>query len=217
MAKKIRVLIADDHAVVRQGLRTMLAPKDTFELVGEAANGAELVQLCRQLQPDLVILDLIMPEMDGIEAIRQIRAQGIKTKMLVLSSFSEENKVIAALKAGANSYILKESSPEDLMRAIQATMQGEMWVYPNLALKALGQLIHPADDSAAENEFTRKELQVIKLIARGKTNLQIAQDLNVNESTVRFHLSNIFSKLGLKNRTQVALYALREGLATLEE
>lgn len=217
MNKKIRVLIADDHAVVRQGLRTMLAPKNEFELVGEAANGLQVVDLCRQLQPDLVILDLIMPELGGEEAIQQIRALGIKSKILVLTSFPDESKVIAALKAGANAYVLKESSPEELLRAIQAAMKGEIWIYPNLAVKALEQLIHPPHESADEVDLTRKEMEVIRLIAKGKTNLQIARDLNINESTVRFHLSNIFSKLGLKNRTQVALYALREGLTSLEE
>jgi len=215
--KKIRVLIADDHAVVRQGLRTMLAPKSEFELVGEAANGVQLVQLCCRLQPDLVILDLIMPELGGVEAIQQIRAQHIKSKILVLTSYSEESKVIASLKAGANAYVLKESSPEELMRAILAAMKGETWIYPNLALKALEQLIHPIQEASSEIDLTRKELEVIRLIAKGKTNLQIAKDLNINESTVRFHLSNIFSKLSLKNRTQVALYALREGLTSIEE
>jgi NarL family two-component system response regulator LiaR len=217
MANKIRIMIVDDHAVVRQGLRTMLEPKGEYEVVGEATNGIELIQLCRTLQPDLIILDLIMPELGGIEAIQQIKKCSSKSKILVLTSFSEEGKVIAALKAGANAYVLKESSPEELLHAIQAVVKGETWIYPNLAKKALEQLIHPTQTSTEEIELTRKELEVIKLIAKGKTNSQIAQDLCVSESTVRFHLSNIFSKLDLKNRTQVALFALREGLTTLEE
>ena len=217
MANKIRVLIVDDHAVVRQGLRTMLEPKGEFELIGEATNGIELIQLSRDLQPDLIILDLIMPELGGIEAIQQIKKCSVKSKILVLTSFSEEGKVIAALKAGASAYVLKESSPEELLHAIHVVLKGETWIYPNLAKKALEQLIHPTQESTDEIELTRKELEVIKLIAKGKTNFQIAQDLCVSESTVRFHLSNIFSKLDLKNRTQVALFALREGLTTLEE
>ena len=217
MDRRIRVLIADDHAVVRQGLCTMLAPKSEFELIGEAANGTQLVDQCRRLKPDLIILDLIMPELGGVEAIKQIRSLKIQSKILVLTSFSEKSNVIAALKAGANGYVLKESSPEELLHAIQATMQGEMWIHPNLALEALEQLIHPGGDSTVENELTKKELEVIGLITRGKTNSEIAEDLCVTESTVRFHLTNIFSKLGLKNRTQVALYALREGLTSLEE
>ena len=195
----------------------MLAPKSEFELIGEAANGRQLVDQSLRLQPDLIILDLIMPEMDGIEAIRQIKTRKIKAKILVLTSFSEESKVIAALKAGANAYVLKESSPEELLHAIQATMQGETWIYPNLAQKALEQLIHPNQEPDDDFGLTKKEMEVIRLIAKGKTNLQIAQNLGINESTVRFHLSNIFSKLDLKNRTQVALYALREGLTLLDE
>jgi len=215
--REIRVVIADDHAVVRQGLRTMLAPKKEFVLSGEAVNGSQLIELCRQQHPDLIILDLIMPETGGIEAIRRIREFNNNVKILVLTSFSEQGNVVAALKAGANAYVLKESSPEELVLAIQAAMNGEMWIHPNLAVKALEELIHPAKENPAAVEFTRKELEVINLIAMGKTNVQIAEQLTITESTVRFHLSNILSKLGLKNRTQVALYALREGLTTLDE
>ncbi len=207
MNKKTRVLIADDHAVVRQGLSTMLAPKSEFELIGEAANGRQLVDQSLRLQPDLIILDLIMPEMDGIEAIRQIKTRKIKAKILVLTSFSEESKVIAALKAGANAYVLKESSPEELLHAIQATMQGETWIYPNLAQKALEQLIHPNQGPDDDFGLTKKEMEVIRLIAKGKTNLQIAQNLGINESTVRFHLSNIFSKLDLSNMYFLLLFS----------
>ena len=217
MQKIIRVLIADDHTVVRQGLRIMLEPKSDFDLVGEADNGNDLIEKCRQLQPDIVILDLIMPKMDGIQAIRVISKQKYRPKILVLTSYSEEKKVIDALKAGANGYILKESSPEELIRAIHATMQGEMWIHPNLAPKVLEKLFHSGQNTFNDADLTKKENEVIKLVAKGKSNTEIAHDLSINESTVRFHMSNIFSKLGYKNRTQVALFALREGIATLDD
>jgi DNA-binding NarL/FixJ family response regulator len=217
MQEKIRILIADDHAVVRQGLRIMLEPKNDFDLVGEADNGKDLVDKCHKLQPDMVILDLIMPKMGGVQAIQAISKQKHRPKILVLTSYSEEKKVIDALKAGANGYILKESSPEELVRAIHATMQGEMWIYPNLAPKVLEKLIHPGQDTADDAGLTKKEVEVIKLVAKGISNTEIAHNLNINESTVRFHMSNIFSKLGYKNRTQLALFALREGIATLDD
>jgi len=167
MAKKIRILIADDHAVVRQGIRTMLEPKDDFELVGEAANGKDVVRKCLELEPDLVILDLLMPVMDGIQAIEAMKLQDSNAQILVLTSYPEEEKVIAALKAGANGYILKESSPEELIQAIRATMQGEMWVYPNLAPKVLERLIHPDRESSSVSTLTKKEIDyVVEVIKR---------------------------------------------------
>ena len=216
MALKIRILIADDHAVVRQGIRTMLEPKQDFEVVGEALNGKEVVEKCLQLQPDLVILDLLMPIMDGIQAIKEMKKEKSKTKILVLTSYPEEEKVIAALKAGATGYILKNSSPSELIQAIWATHQGKMWMPPDLAPKVLEKLVHPDQHSSEEIPLTKRELDVLKLVAKGISNNEIASTLCIDEGTVRFHMNNILSKLGLENRTQVAIYALKKGIVPFD-
>ena len=215
MKKGIRILIADDHTVVRQGLRIMLEPKQDFELIGEAKNGKDLIEKIKDLSPDLIILDLVMPVMDGIEVIQKIRSSSSDIKILVLTSFSDEKMVIKAMKSGANGYILKESSPEELIQAINSVMRGEMWIYPNLTPKILQSLIHPEKSRETSEKLTNKELEVVSQVALGKSNAEIASTQGINESTVRFHLSNIYAKLHLKNRTQVALYALREGISDL--
>jgi len=217
MTNKIRILVADDHAVVRQGIRTMLEPKNEFELVGEAINGKDVINKCVKLKPNLVIMDLLMPMMGGIKAIEEIRHKNIKTQILVLTSYPEEEKVISALKAGANGYILKDSSPAELVQAIHATIRGEMYIYPNLAPRVLEKLIHPEWESPGVLKLTKKEIEVIRLVAKGMSNIEIAHDLIINESTVRFHMNNILSKLGLENRTQVALFALRKGISPLHD
>ncbi|MBI9043758.1 MAG: response regulator transcription factor [Anaerolineaceae bacterium] len=211
----IRILIADDHTVVRQGIRTMLEPKVDLKLVGEAANGQEAIDQCKKLQPDVVLMDLLMPVKNGLEAIQEISKTHPLIHILVLTSFSEEEKVISALKAGAKGYILKDSSPQDLVQAIRDIHRGDMWLYPGMAPKIVQRLINPQKQTKSDPGLTEREIEVIKLVAQGFSNHEISVILGVGEGTVRFHVNHILSKLGLTNRTQAALYALREGLASL--
>ena len=212
----LKIMIADDHTVVRQGLRIMLEPKHDFHLVGEAINGKDLLDKIPKLKPELIILDLIMPVIGGIDIIRDIRKSYPHIKILILTSFSEEKMVINAIKSGANGYVLKESSPEELVQAIHAVMRGELWIYPNLTPGVLETLIHPEKKKSIAEQLTKKEREVVSLVSMGKSNVEIAKIQGVNEGTVRFHLSNIYTKLNLHNRTQVALFALREGITELD-
>ena len=208
---KIGVLIVDDHAVVRQGLRTLLELHDEIKVVGEAANGVEAVEQARQLLPDLVLMDLLMPEMDGIEATRRIRALSPATKVIILTSFAEDHNVFPSIKAGAQGYLLKNVSPPDLVRAILAAHGGEVQLDPEIAKKLMEEFsAKPAKPAASE--LTERELEVLRLIARGLNNRDIAGELVLSEKTVKTHVSNILSKLHLSDRTQAAIYALREGL-----
>lgn len=219
MAKKpqgpIRILIADDHTIVREGLRTMLAPKVDFKLVGEAADGIEALSQCQALQPDVILLDLIMPRKSGLEVIDDIQKSCPAAKILILTSFSEENKVVAAIRAGARGYILKDSSPQELVQAIRSVHSGDFWLFPGVAPKVVEKLLSPHSSKPAEVNLTEREIAVLKLIAEGFTNKEIANALGVVEGTIRFHINNILGKLHLTNRTQAALYAIREGIVSL--
>ena len=212
---KIGVLIVDDHAVVRQGLRTLLELQDDIEVVGEATNGLESVEQTRQLLPDVVLMDLVMPEMDGIEATRKIRALSPNTKVIILTSFAEDEKVFPSIKAGALGYLLKNVSPPDLVKAIQAAHRGEAQLHPEIARKLMDEF-STRPDKPTSDELTERELDVLRLIARGRNNRDIAGELVLSEKTVKTHVSNILSKLHLSDRTQAAIYALREGLAREE-
>jgi NarL family two-component system response regulator LiaR len=210
---KISVLIVDDHAVVRQGLRSLLGLQEDIEVVGEAANGLEAVEQTSRLLPDVVLMDLIMPQLDGIEATRRIRALSPSTQVIVLTSFGEDEKVFSAIKAGALSYLLKNVSPNDLVKAVQAAYRGETQLHPEIAKKLMDELSLGPRRQTPE-ELTERELEVLRLIARGQSNREIARELIISEKTVKTHVSNILSKLHLADRTQAAIYALREGLAT---
>jgi two-component system, NarL family, response regulator LiaR len=210
---KISVLIVDDHAVVRQGLRSLLGLQEEIEVVGEAANGLEAVEQTSRLLPDVVLMDLIMPQVDGIEATRRIRALSPSTQVIVLTSFGEDEKVFSAIKAGALSYLLKNVSPTDLVKAVQSAYRGETQLHPEIAKKLMDELSLGPKKQTAE-ELTERELDVLRLIARGQSNREIARELIISEKTVKTHVSNILSKLHLADRTQAAIYALREGLAT---
>ena len=210
---RISVLIVDDHAVVRQGLRTFLELHDEIEVVGEAANGVEAVEQTRQLLPEVVLMDLVMPEMDGIEATRSIRALSPSTQVIVLTSFTEDDKVFSSIKAGALGYLLKNVSPPDLVRAIQAAHRGEVQLNPEIARRLMDEFSTKTSKPVPQ-ELTEREMDVIRLIARGLSNREIAQELVLSEKTVKTHVSNILSKLHLSDRTQAAIYALREGLVT---
>lgn len=209
---KISVLIVDDHAVVRQGLSSLLGLQEDIEVVGEAVNGLEAVEQTNRLLPDVVLMDLIMPQVDGIEATRRIRAISPSTQVIVLTSFGEDEKVFAAIKAGALSYLLKNVSPADLVKAVQAAYRGEAQLHPEIARKLMDELSLGPRRQTPE-ELTERELEVLRLIARGQSNREIARELVISEKTVKTHVSNILSKLHLADRTQAAIYALREGLA----
>ena len=212
----IRVLVADDHVVVRQGIRALLATEPDIDVVGEAENGREAVAEADRLQPDVILMDLVMPEMDGIEAIGRITARQPGARILVLTSFATDDKVFPAIKAGALGYLLKDSGPEELVDAIHQTYRGEPSLHPMIARKVLQEVSGPSERPPTPEPLTEREMGVLRLVARGRSNREIADELAVSEATVRTHVSNILGKLHLASRTQAALYALREGLASLD-
>jgi NarL family two-component system response regulator LiaR len=213
--ERIRVLIADDHPVVRQGLRTFLELQDELEIVGEAADGAEAVARVEELVPDVVLMDLMMPGVDGIEATRRIRAVSPATKVLALTSFADDQMVFPAVKAGAAGYLLKDVQPQELVAAIRAVHRGEALLHPAVAAKLMQEVAQGRPGGAAES-LTERELEVLRLIARGMSNKEIAGALVLAEKTVKTHVSNILQKLHLADRTQAALYAVKQGLARQE-
>ena len=216
MNKKIRILIADDHAVVRRGLRTILSSEPEMELVAEAADGIEAVLKARACHPDVILLDMVMPRLDGLGAIQQIKGENPAARILVLTSFAEDDKLFPAIKSGALGYLLKDSSPEQLLQAIRDVHAGKSSLDPSVALKLIRELNRPSDLPLSPDPLSERELEVLKLVARGLTNQEIAATLIIGERTVGNHISSILSKLHLANRTQAALYALREGIATLD-
>jgi NarL family two-component system response regulator LiaR len=213
---RIRVLVADDHTIVRKGLRALLGEHADIEVVGEAGDGQVAVAQAEALHPDVILMDLVMPRMDGIEATRQVSERLPGTRVLVLTSFAEDAKVFPAIKAGALGYLLKDSDSEDLIHAIHQVYRGEPSLQPAIARKVLLELAHPPDRPPTPDPLTEREVDVLRLVAQGRSNREIADQLVVTEWTVRSHVSNILSKLHLASRTQAALYALREGLASLE-
>ena len=216
MTAPIRVLIADDHTIVRKGIRALLETEPDIEIVGEARDGSEAIALTLSLCPDVVLMDLVMPRLDGIEATRQIGVKQPGSRVLVLTSFAADEKVFPAIKAGALGYLLKDSDPEVLVEAIHQVYRGESSLEPSIARKVLLELAQPPRHELTSDPLTARELDVLKLVARGKNNRDIAAQLCVTEMTVRTHVSNILSKLHLASRTQAALYALREGIACLD-
>lgn len=217
MTSAIRVLIADDHAVVRKGIRAMLEIVPDIEVVGEALNGLEAVGQAQALQPDVILMDLVMPEMDGIEAIGRIKARQTEARILVLTTFAGEDKIFPAIKAGALGYQLKDSGSEELVKAIRQVHQGESSLHPLIARKVLQELSRPPEQPPTPDPLTPREVEVLRLVAQGLENQEIADRLVISDATVRTHVSNILGKLHLASRTQAALYALREGLASLDD
>lgn len=209
----IRILIADDHPIVREGLRALIHSMPDLELAGEATNGEEAVEKARVLQPDIILLDLMMPRKDGLTAIREIRHANPEARILVLSSFSEEEKVFPAIKAGALGYLLKDSLPQALLQAIHEVHAGESSLHPVIARKLIRELSQPSTLPPTQSPLTAREMEVLKLVAQGLSNREIAKRLAFSEHTVRTNVGHILQKLHLANRTQAALYALREGLA----
>ncbi len=216
-ASPIRILIADDQSIVRKGIRALLSTESGMEVVGEARTGTETVAQAEALQPDVILMDLVMPELSGIEATRQITERLPAVRILILTSFGTDDKVFPAIKAGALGYLLKDSEPEELVQAIRQVYHGESSLHPTIARRVLRELAHPAERIPAVEPLTEREVEVLRQVAQGLSNRDIAEQLVINEATVRTHVSNILSKLHLASRTQAALYALREGLASLEE
>lgn len=217
MGETIRILIADDHAVVREGLRTLISRTPGMELVGEAANGLEAISQGEALQPDVVLLDMVMPRLNGLEAIPKLKQVVPRVRILVLTSFDDDERVFAAVKAGALGYLLKDSSPQELLQAIRSVYQGQPSLAPNIAYKMIRELSQPSSLPQTEEPLTEREVETLRLIAQGLSNEEIAQKLTISERTVGKHVSNILEKLHLANRTQAALYALRQGLASLDD
>ena len=217
VSNPIRVFIAEDHAIVRKGIRVLLSLEPGIEVVGEASNGREAVRGIESTRPDVVLMDLVMPEMDGVEAIQQVVARRPEARILVLTSFATDDKVFPAIKAGALGYLLKDSEPREVVDAIRRVHQGESSLHPRIARKLMQELARPPDRPPTPDPLTEREMEVLCLVAQGKSNREIADDLTVTEGTVRVHVSSILSKLHLASRTQATLYALREGLATLDD
>jgi DNA-binding NarL/FixJ family response regulator len=208
----IRVLIADDHAVVREGLRAFLALQDDVEVVAEAADGEEAVNAVERLTPDVALVDLVMPRVDGIEAIRRMRALKPETRVIVLTSFVDEDKMLPAVRAGASGYLLKDVEPQELVGAIRTVHGGGTLLHPAVVEELVREVSRDDAGRPADNPLTEREREVLALIARGRANKAIAFELGVAEKTVKTHVSNILAKLNLTDRTQAALYAVREGL-----
>jgi NarL family two-component system response regulator LiaR len=212
----IRVLVADDHAIVRKGISALLATEPGIEVVAEAQDGREVLAMTDRLSPDVILMDLVMPGIDGLEATRRLARRESPARILVLTSFAGDDKIFPALRAGALGYLLKDSGPEELVQAIRQVYQGESSLHPSVARRLLRELSEPRDTSSSDC-LTQRESEVLLLLAKGKSNREISCLLTISEATVRTHVSNILSKLDLCSRTQAALYALREGLLPLDQ
>ena len=217
---KIRILLVDDHAVVRQGLRTYLELQEDMQVVGEGSNGGEAVDLAARLAPDVIVLDLVMPGMDGVEATRRILEHEPRSRVLILTSFGDDDKIFPAIRAGAQGYLLKDIQPRDLIQAVRDLHQGKTQLHPDVARRLMSAVSSAppgrAETAASEDlqNLTERERGVLCLIARGLSNREIAEKMVVSEATVKTHVSNLLEKLGLPDRTRAAIWALKHGLGS---
>lgn len=213
----IHVMVADDHAIVRKEICALLATEPDIEVVGEAQDGQEAISVAQRVQPEVILMDLVMPGLDGLEATRHISARQPEARILVLTSFAGDDKIFPAIKAGAMGYLLKDSGPDELVQAIRQVYRGESSLHPSIARRLLRELSEPSRPGPMPDSLTAREVEVLRLFAKGHSNREMSARLAISEATVRTHVSNILSKLNLCSRTQAALYALREGLASLHE
>lgn len=217
MSEPIRLLLVDDHIFVRKGIRALLATEEGIDVIGEAGDGVEALRKIEELKPDVILLDLLMPKMGGIEVIERVMTDDPQARILVLTSFVADDKVFPAIKAGALGYLLKDTEPEELVQAIRQVFRGESSLSPVIARKVLQEISRPSERELSEDPLTDREVEILQHIAKGESNREIAEALVLSEATVRTHVSNILGKLHLASRTQAALYALRKGLAPLDE
>ncbi|MGH2868944.1 MAG: response regulator [Solirubrobacteraceae bacterium] len=208
----IRVLIVDDHAVVREGLRTFLELQDGIEVAGEAADGDEAVAAAERLGPDVILMDLVMPRRDGVSAMRALRERAPRARVIVLTSFLDDGRLMPALQAGAAGYLLKDVEPSELARAVRSAHAGEAMIDPTVAARLLHTLSDPQARAASGEQLTRREREVLSLIVAGRSNKRIARELEIAEKTVKTHVGHVLAKLGVADRTQAALLAVRSGL-----
>ena len=217
MRNKLNILIADDHPIMREGLAAILATQEDMRLVGEAADGVEAVEKAGELEPDVILLDLVMPRMDGVAAIQAIKARDPQARILVLTSYADDERVFPAIKSGALGYLLKDTPREQLFRAIRDVACGTAFLHPTIALRVIRELSQPTDLPPTPAPLTEREMETLRLIAQGCSNQEIAAALCIHERTVAKYVSSILTKLHLANRTQAALYALKEGIASLAD
>ncbi|PWH19856.1 MAG: DNA-binding response regulator [Anaerolineae bacterium] len=215
MSKPITVLIVDDHPIVRKGLRTLLLSEADIQAVYEAENGLEAVQIVQQHQPQVILMDLVMAPISGVEAITRIKSIQPTARILVLTAFAEDDKVFPAIKAGASGYVLKDIPPEELLQAIRDVANGRSFLHPTIAARLMREIHQTSTPFENSEPLTEREIEVLRWIARGLSNQEIAANLHVSERTITTHISNILDKLHLANRTQATLYALRKGIASL--
>jgi len=213
MADAITILVVDDHAVVREGLRAFLSVQDGFEIVGEAEDGERALEQADRLDPDVILMDLVMPKLDGVSAMRELRDRAPRSRVIVLTSFLEDDRLLPALEAGAAGYLLKDSQPAELARAIRAAHAGEAIIDPTVAARLVHALSErPPATATALDDLTARERDVLALIARGRSNKRIALELGISEKTVKTHVGHVLAKLDVTDRTQAAVLAVREGL-----
>jgi NarL family two-component system response regulator LiaR len=215
MTEKIRILVVDDHAIVRTGISAWIETEADLELVGEASDGVEAIEKALKLDPDVILMDLVMPKKDGIYAITSIIRENPNACILVITSFSEKTSAVPAIKAGASGFIMKDTSPEEMLQAIREVHRGNPWLSPEITRMLMRNNAEQESPHPLKELLTARELDVLKLLAQGLSDEEIAAELVVSKATVRFHVTNVFQKLQLKSRTQAALYAIREGYVSI--
>lgn len=215
MSETIRILIVDDHTIVRDGLQALINAEAGMEVVGVGSDGLEAVEKAQALNPDVILLDLIMPRKDGVQATNEIKKNNPNARILILTSFAEDHQVFSAIKSGAMGYLMKDTSSDELIQAIRDVYQNKPVLQPVIARKLMRDIQKQSSSSTSESGLTERETEILQMVARGQTNQQIADQLVLSERTVRTHITNILAKLRLDNRTQAALYALRQGIAHL--